>query len=193
MKSASKRTGKQTQARRTQIGLLLLLVVFVGLAVLTAQQANPSPTPTPDWRENYIFPDVTVRDIVTVNLRDPNTNTTFTLSRDAEGNWTAPGRDGVLNTEIASSAAQSIVLIDFQRTIPMADDLRQYGFNPNGTLFIELLLADETPHVIAVGGLTNDRQAYYLLVDDRPELYISLRGPIDYVIQVFRDPPIKEP
>lgn len=187
--------------KRRGWGLLGLIVVFVGLLALTLAQrsapgvvATPVPRPTAtNWRDTYVFPDVTVRDILTLNLRDPNGGATFTLSRAPDGTWTAPGRDGTLDTEVASASAQALVLLDFERVVTpdAGSDLTQYGFTPNGRLFIEFLLADETAHVIAVGGLTSDRQAYYLLVDDRPGLYVSARGPVDYLIEVFRNPPLR--
>lgn len=175
----------------------ILLIIFVALAVFVATQPEQSATnltsatTTANWREGFIFPDVTVLDIVTVNLRDPNNGTTFTISRAADGTWTAPSSTGILDTEAASLIAQSIVLLPFEQYLDSPDlELSEYGFNPNGILFIEFILNDETQHIIAVGGLSTTRQNYYVVVDDRPGVYVSGRGPLDFLIKSLLSPPL---
>jgi hypothetical protein len=169
-------------------GLLIAVMVAIGI-----YQSQPRSLTIEDLRSNAVFPEVRVLDLLTINLRDPNYDLTFTLSRAADGTWTAPDAAGSLDTTIATQIAQTVVLLPFERSFPMdADtDLTQYGFNPNGALFVEFVLTDGTQHVLAVGGLLPARdQGYYALVDDRPDIYIIPRGPLDFLIQNLYNPPL---
>lgn len=184
-------------------GLVVLLVIFMGLVgVYLLQQSQIdqavdtalAPTPTIDIQDFLLFPETSVVDIVAVTLREPNTNATFTIVRAADGTWTAPDETGTLDADAATLVARTIVLTPFERVIEVPDDASadysQYGFRPNGELFIQFLLTDETAHVVAVGGLTGDRAFYYALVDERPGVYLVPRGPIDFLIQTLINPPV---
>lgn len=169
-------------------GLLIAIMVAIGI-----YQSQPRTLTIEDLRSNAVFPEVKVLDLLTINLRDPNFDLTFTLSRVADGTWTAPDAAGSLDTAIATQIAQTVVLLPFERSFPIdnAADLTQYGFNPNGALFVEFVLTDGTQHVLAVGGLLPERdQGYYALVDDRPDIYIIPRGPLDFLIQNLYNPPL---
>ncbi len=181
--------------RRQELENNALATVFAPTATTApTRTAVPYFTPLPlstDWRQDYVFADITVRDIVTVNLRDPNSGTTFTITRAADGAWTAPNSAGTLDTEAASLIAQSLVLLNFNTLIEAEDaDLQTYGFDPNGILFVEFIVLDGTAHVLAVGGLSTDRNNYYVIVDDRPGVYRCGRGPIDFLIQSLLSPPL---
>jgi hypothetical protein len=174
--------------------LLLLTVIFIGLAVFVAIQPElgrlPT-TPTPNWREGFLFPEVTVRDIVTINLRDPNNGDTFTVSRAVNGTWTAPGSSGTLDTDAARLMAQAIVLLPYDQYLDSANThLVEYGFNPNGILFIEFILQNGSQHVFAVGGLSENRENYSVIVDERPGVYLCPRGSLDFLIQMLLSPPL---
>jgi hypothetical protein len=190
--------------RRMLLVMVLALVVLAGIALL---QTNPDlltgtgsevdersamMATVTAWRGTFLFPDVTVTDIVTINLREPNSGRTFTISRDASGVWTAPGSVGTLDLEAARAIAQTIVLIPYERTVDLAQDasLVEYGFNPNGLMFVEFLEYDESSHIFALGGLTSDRQYYYLLVDERSELFVIPRSPLDFLRQMLSSPPL---
>lgn len=176
----------------TFFGLAVLLFIQQNDGVVLFNPAGAAPTATANVRSSTLFPDVTVLDIVTVNLRDPNTNETFTISRSEDGTWVAPSSEGALNIEAATAIARTLVLVEYERTLPVDEntDLTQYGFDPNGLLFVEFILVDGTEHVMAVGGLSPDRQAYYVLIDDRPDLYLTGRGAVDFLIENQTNPPL---
>jgi hypothetical protein len=188
---------------KSRRGLLALLVIFMVLVVAVVWQQNREINPVnPDsdgaaaaltgvgsGRESFLFPEVAVLDIVTINLRNPNDDTTLTFTRSDDGTWFAADNRGVLNADAASAVARTIVLTSFEREIPLTAEtpLGQYGFLPYGTLFVEFITVDGEEHIIAVGGLTNDRAYIYVIVDDRSTLYLVPRGPIDFLIQMLEN------
>lgn len=180
-----------TQFVRSRWFLLVVGGVLIAIMVaISIYQSQPRTLTIEDLRRNAVFPEVTVLDLLTINLRDPNYALTFTLSRAADGTWTSD-RPGTLDAEVATQIAQTVVLMPFERAFPVGDNLAQYGFNPNGKLFVEFVLIDGTQHVLAVGGFLPERdQGYYALVDDRPEIYIIPRGPLDFLIQNLYNPPL---
>jgi hypothetical protein len=169
----------------------IFLIVFVLLAVLTVLQnqeiAVPEATLQPTGTFKRIYPEMAVLDIQAVQIANPNTGESFTISRSEEGIWTAPDTDGTLDTEQATAIARTVVLLPYERTLALATDtdLAEFGFRPNGILFVGVVLVSGEQHVIAVGDLTATREEYYVLVDDRPEIYLVKRGPLDFLIQKF--------
>lgn len=187
--------------RRT---LLILLVTFVALVIITLIQSAPPAAPqTPDEptpiilnTETFpylrVYPDIAVSDIQAIRLRDPATNETFSISRTADGNWSSTDQAGQVDANAASVLEKTIVLLPYQRTLPItaSTQMDEYGFQPNGQLFVEIVLNDNSGHVVAIGGLTTTGRNYYALVDERPEIYLLERGAVDYLIATYRNPPI---
>ncbi|MBI5669161.1 MAG: hypothetical protein HZC41_14245 [Chloroflexi bacterium] len=185
--------------------LLVLLLLFLALAAVAVLQTRPQPAPslaslratvtaqgTPVY--SRVFPDMAVLDIQAIRLRDPNSDIEFLISRGADGQWTAPDAtaDERLDTDTASIIARTVVLLYYERTLPLTDstNLREYGFNPNGNLFIEVLLRNGEGHAVAIGTLSGSRTVYYALVDDRQELYLLERAPVDYLAMQLAHPPL---
>lgn len=176
--------------------LIILGIVFIALAVITILQNRPVPIEIPemDRFESFLGRDLnmTVLDIQAIRLRDPQTEQSFIISRDAAGNWTAPNSEGSLDTVTASNIAKTVVVMPYQQSVTLTDttELEQYGFQPNGILSIEVVLADGNGHVIAAGGLSPDGYQYYVLVDEQPRLYLIERGAIDYLVAQLVQPPL---
>ncbi len=176
--------------------VFVFLIVFVILAVLTVLQnqelAVPEVIPQPTGTFKRVFPEMAVLDIQAIQIANPNTGDSFTISRSDEGIWTAPGSDGTLDATQATAIARSVVLMPYERTLTVTDDtdLTEFGFNPNGLLFVGIVLVGGEQHVVAVGDLTATREEYYVLVDDRSEIYLVKRGPLDFLIQKFLEPPL---
>lgn len=188
--------------------LFVLLLLFVVLAVIAVLQTRPPQiqswsdlealraTVTAQGTPVYsrVFPDMAVLDIQAVRLRDPNSEVEFLISRGEDGQWTAPNAaaDERLDTDTASNIARTVVLLYYERTLPLNDsiELETYGFNPNGNLFIEVLLNNGEGHAIAIGTLSGSRTVYYALADERQELYLLERAPIDYLITQLANPPL---
>lgn len=93
--------------------------------------------------------------------------------------------------DMGTNIARTIVLLPYTRVLPLPEDadMQLYGFSPNGLLFIQVVRADGTGHVIAVGTLTPDRSSYYVLVDDQPNVYVVERPAVDYLVTQLRTPP----
>lgn len=173
--------------------LVIGIFVIAGLVAFAVIQNQPRPVDLTidDLRQNAVFPEVRVLDILTINLRDPDSELQFTLTRAPDGTWTT-AQPGTLDAEAASEIARTIVLLPVVRTLAVdtGGDLSQYGFAPNGTIFIQFLTTDEIEHGLAIGGFLPDRSGFYALVDDRPDLYIIPRGPVDYLINALVLPPV---
>jgi len=175
--------------------LIIFLMVFVVVAVLVAiQNMQPrvvaGPTPTPP--DPQTFTDFTLNDIQAIRLRSPESNLTFDLARDANGLWTAPNATGTLNTTEANNIAKTMVLLPYSQTLTLkaGDDKKTYGFTPEGILVIEIVLQTGVTHAVEVGYRTPTQENYYALVDDRPDLYLLDRAPIDYLISRLKTPPV---
>lgn len=182
-----------------QRNFYILLAIFVTLLVITLLQSQPQtnsdaqipPVPT---LVNFLGKDMnmTVLDIVAIRLRDPNTDKTFIISRNAVGNWTAPQSQGSLDTTAASNMAKAVVLMEYDSITPITDttDLRQFGFNPQGQLSVEVLLQDNQSHVILIGDLTPSNLNYYGQVDNSPKVYFFARGAVDFLLAQLNHPPL---
>jgi Domain of unknown function (DUF4340) len=175
--------------RRT---LLILAGIFLALLGLTFAQnyvANQV-TPTPPIVLLRIFPEMAVLDIQAIQIRNVDGSRSFTISRAEDGTWTAPDTQGTLNSDAASNIARSVVLLPYQRTVPEVENLTEYGFENDGILLIQVLLANGEQHVVAVGGLTPTGTSYYTLVDERAEVYLVERGAIDFLTNYLLTPPV---
>ncbi|MBK8025605.1 MAG: hypothetical protein IPK19_30490 [Chloroflexi bacterium] len=176
-----------------RFGVLSLLVIFVGLAILTATQgppaeSNQSLTPvTPFFR---VFPELAVLDLAAIRLRSPETNDALTVARDAQGLWQVVDREGTLAEGAGSNLARTISLLPYTSETAPVEALSEYGFQPEGIFSIEIVLIDSATHVVAVGYRTPTADGYYAFIDDRPEMYVLDRAAIDYLISQLREPPV---
>jgi hypothetical protein len=177
--------------------LAVLVLVLIALAVITFLQSRQPAPAAPESAQYISFVgrdlNMTVLDIQAIRLRDPQSNQSFTINRDATGNWTAPGNEGRLDTATASNIAKTIVIMPYKQMVTLGDnaDLTQYGFRPDGVLSVEIVLANSsTGHVIAVGGLAPDGLAYYVLVDDKPDLYLMEHSAVDFLRSQLNKPPL---
>ena len=180
---------------RANRSLIILGMVFVVIAVLVAiQNMQPhvvaGPTPTPS--DPQTFTDFTFDDIQGIRLRSPESKTSFVLARAADGSWTAPDSTGTLNTTEANNIAKTMVLLPYSHTLTLqvGEDKKTYGFTPQGILVIEIVLKSGATHAVEVGYRTPTQESYYALVDDRSDLYLLDRPPIDYIISRLKSPPV---
>lgn len=176
-------------------GVLLVAVLFQPEDSAPVE-VPPTLTPEPTTVFQRVYPDLEVLDIVAVRLHNPANGENFTIARRPEdGMWTAPGYpDGALDTEAASFIAQTITLMPYRQAFEVDDDtaLVQYGFDPNADFFIEFVTVDGGEHIIALGVPTQGQRSYYSLVDERPEIYVIERGPVDFLVEYFVNPPVTE-
>jgi hypothetical protein len=186
--------GKTMTNRAT---LMTLGVVFVGLIALTIWQTNrdqatAEPAPAPTGTFQRVYPEMAVLDIQAIRLEHPGSGDSFTISRAPDGTWTAPGTAGNLDAEEASNIAKTVVLLPYERTLPLTDDtdLGSFGFEPGARLLVSVLLNNQEQHGLAVGNLTPTREDYYTLIDEREALYLIKRGAIDFLIVNLVSPPV---
>jgi hypothetical protein len=179
--------------RRTMLILVGLFAVLLLIALLQ-NGANPPPTPTSAPTETAVpalptgtllrvFPDMAVLDIQAVRLENPNSDETFTINRDADGNWASPD-DDQFDPDTASDIARTLVLLPYGRSINVISttNLEDYGFNPNGQFFISIIMKNGEGHVLAIGKLSESEPIYYMLLDERDEIFEVERGPIEYLM-----------
>lgn len=179
-------------------GVLILIVIFIGLAVavfLQNRSIENATTPTPTPRFTRVFPDLAVLDIQAIQIRDLRTEETFTISRTNEGIWSAPYINETLIEGAGTGIAQTVAFLPFTQEIPITDDLdpRDYGFDPFGYVFIEILLLNGEAHVVAIGNPLQTVGEFYLRVDDRPVIYTGIRQPYDDLAGLLDNPPLLTP
>ncbi len=187
--------------------LLLLVAVFGILVVAVALQSNspqaqqqplqmlPTPSPeatVPSGTLLRIFPDLTVLDIQAIRLEDPLSGDQITLQRDSNGEWSAPDLDGELDTDAATAIARTIVLLPYERSINILSDtnMDDYGFGTQGQFLIQFVLTNQEGHGIIIGSEAESEPTYYALVDNRDEIFRIERGPIDFLNQFLKLPPV---
>jgi hypothetical protein len=177
--------------------LAFLAVLFVALALaLVVQQGGLTPTgqpvaPTAIFQR--LFPDLEVRQLQAIRLLVPYADESFTIARAADGTWAAPGYEGRLDPEAATVITRTVVLLPYRhRFLPPEDaDLEQYGFVPDQNEFAILFVTlDGEQHSINIGFPSRDSPTFYVLVDDRPEIYLVERPPLDVLAGYFRERPI---
>lgn len=194
--------------RRRNTGLLLLLVAFVGMALLVTMQdqggvglATPVvPTAPPATPVPELFPGVTAEAIAAVRLQDPNTDRRLTLSRDADGRWFSSEYEGQpIDQGTARDIVRTLVIMPVLRTfdLPESTDLTQYGFLPTGAFFfVQFVTVDGAEHFIVVGNPADDDPlvtvpAFYALVDDRPAMYLLRQDALFWLAQHLDNPPLE--
>ncbi|NDJ60310.1 MAG: hypothetical protein GYB67_04245 [Chloroflexi bacterium] len=178
--------------RRTLLIFALIFVALLTALLVQNRQLEEVPPPTRPVTFFRTFPDLALVNIQAIRLQDTESDQAFIISRDAEGNWIAPGSEGELDTEAAVSIARTIVLLPYLRTFDLeADaDLATYGFQPTPIMLIEVLLVDGSAHVIAVGRRTPAETGFYALIDDRPEMYLLGLEAVTYLIAQLNTPPV---
>jgi len=172
---------------------LILVAVFVGLAALLMVQNSASnrPEPTSTLLGNAIFRDFAPDDIQAIRLRSPESGESFSIVRADDGTWTSDS-SGTLVQEEANGIARTMVAMTYNSTFALPDgqNLTTYGFTPEGVLAVEIVLSSGESHAVAVGYRTPTEDNYYAIVDDRTELYLIMRAPVDYLISRLKSPPI---
>jgi hypothetical protein len=185
--------------------LIILGVIFAALVVFSllsgSEPAVPVSTAVPTVTIEAIptgtllrvFPDLRVVDIQAIRLDDLVNGRALTLTRDADGGWIAPELDAELDDEQASSIARTMVLFPYASSINIVPntDFERYGLTENPQMMLQILKTDGTSHAIAVGHLIDSERAYYVLVDERDEIFQVERGPIDFLRNLIISPPIR--
>jgi len=193
--------------KKSLASLFGLLVLFIILAVLVViqdpREADPiQPTTPPSgestqvFSQNVVYNGLDASAIQAIRLYDSNSDQSVTFARNPIQLWTAPYIEGVaLDQEVMRAVERTLVLMPYaHQFMPEAQRLTEYGFLSDGTHYFSILLVmdDGTAHSIAVGNPTeyDGRAVYYVVIDDRPEMYLIYREPIDYLTSQFLRPAI---
>lgn len=182
-------------------GLIAMLALLIALVVIAALQNRPQPVTLVSGagtaeliRFLGLELDMAVLDIVALRVRNPQTDEGFSISRDADGNWVAPDApDKTLDTEAARNIATAVVTLQYRDTLSITDqtNLADFGFNARGgILSVEVLLNDQSSHVIAIGRIAPSEIGFYGLVDERDEVFLFERGAVDYLLMQLVKPPL---
>lgn len=171
--------------------LILLLMVFVALAAVVAYQnaQRQAELSRPIPLTNAVFSTFVADDIQAIRLRSPESGESFSMVRANDGTWTSDS--GTLVQDEANGIARTMVAMTYDSTftLPEGQNLTTYGFTPEGVLAVEIVLSNGESHAVAVGYRTPTEENYYAVVDDRTELYLILRAPVDYLISRLKSPP----
>ncbi|MAS34671.1 MAG: hypothetical protein CL610_11735 [Anaerolineaceae bacterium] len=185
---------------------MILLVIFIALVIVVASTGNPDVVVTPVLMPTAtattvldqgtllrVFPELRTLDIQAMRLEDLDNGLQLTLVRDEEGLWTAPDLDGELDEEAVSNIARTFVLFPYGRSMNIVEEtnFEAYGLAPAPHLLFQILRTDGESHVVAVGDLTNTEANYFTLVDERDEIFLVERGPVDFLKNLISSPPIR--
>ncbi|MCA9906562.1 MAG: hypothetical protein KC547_22060, partial [Anaerolineae bacterium] len=160
--------------------------------LLRNRSSEPAEAPTlNDLPFERVFPTLTDGDIQAVRLQNLADDSFLTLVRDETGQWAAPDIPGVLDQEIAALIVRTVVILPVQGVFGLEGnpDLRDYGFNPDGNLLIQIVLTNGTQHGIVVGGIAPSGNGVYALVDSQPSMYLLERAAIAFLVAQIQSPP----
>jgi hypothetical protein len=178
--------------------LAVLLVIFAVLVVAILLQPRPvtqedlqaarqATLSSYSWMGSMVG--ATVGEVAAIRLRDPATNRTFVMRRDASGAWLSSAPDGALDAQTLANVESTVVLLPFEgiQALERGDSLQNYGFSPEGLLSIEFVLGNGQTHAVAVGNLLPSRTSFYGVLNDLPQLFLLERGPVDFLYVLLRD------
>jgi hypothetical protein len=181
--------------RRT---VFILAVIFGALAVITVlqtqrlRQNTSTPDAAPTGTFQQVFPEMAVLDIQAIRMEAPQVELSFTIVRDGDGKWTAPESNLTLDEEVATALARTIVLLPYEQSLPLTEDLElaTYGFQPTPRLIIQVLMSNGDTHFVAIGSPTPSQAAFYALVDERDTVYLLEARAVAFLVTTLESPPL---
>lgn len=183
--------------RQMLMGLGLVFALLI--VALIVQQSSSSggdegAQAEPTAQLQRVFDDLAVLDILALRIEDPITRQNFTIFRQEDGTWAAQGaaegQPRTLQEGAGTLLARSVVLMSYIQTVsPPEDDLAAFGFRGGAQLSI-YLVTTTGEHAFAVGDALQTGPHFYVLVDDRPEIYVVDRAAIDTLAAALMNPPI---
>ncbi|MCC6612091.1 MAG: hypothetical protein IT320_01370 [Anaerolineae bacterium] len=180
-----------SDGRRTFFVLAAIFAVLLVITLLRSPSQEPAAPSLEDLPFESVFPDLSEGQIQAVRLQELQNDSFFTIVRDASGQWAAPDTPGVLDQEIANLIARTVAVLPVQNIFSMEGnpDLREYGFDPEGNLLIQVVLVDGSQHGVVVGGISPSGNGVYALVDNQPSMYLLERAAIAFLVAQVETPP----
>lgn len=179
--------------RNTLIFLVVGLAV-IGLALLAlsgggASDAPASPTPQGG---GPLFPDVTMKDVTQLTIRDEASSTETTIRQAEGGAWVLEGREEALTQTTIDTAVSNLVNLRAETRFS-ATDLAQYGLDAPTTTI--RFTANDQNYSLLIGRKNPGGTRYYALVgDDRETVHlVTGTSEIDGLARYASNPPIVQP
>lgn len=171
--------------------LVLLIGVFVVLIVISLMaQIVPPATPeistTPFYQR--VYPNLEPESITAISVTDSQ-GEGIVLRYDASNQrWVFEATGAVFATDVAENITSTLSILPYVQTLPAPTEteLRTYGLTQDRALLIAAVTDEGQTHAVLVGLLTPSSTSYYVLVDQRPEVYLVERAAIDYIAAVTR-------
>lgn len=170
---------------------MLLALIFVALVlfVLGPELSVPmTPTPAPASDSiRYVY-DWPAEQILALRV-DVRGVAPMMLQREA-GMWFSPTTQALVDQQTAHGLARTLAELPI---LGQLDDIpperyAEFGLSREALqMFVQIVRNDGTPHALVVGDRTADQRSYYVLVDDRPQVYQILRDPLEFLAFTARD------
>ncbi len=171
--------------------LILLIGVFAALIVISllvqiAPPAAPQISTTPFYQR--VYPDLEPESITAVSVTDSQGEGIVLRYDAANEHWVFEATGAIFSTEVAENVTSTLSILPYLQTLPAPTEaeLRTYGLTQDRALLIAAVTDEGQTHAVLVGLLTPASTSYYVLVDQRPEVYLVERAAIDYIAAVTR-------
>lgn len=180
-------------------GILFLLLLLLGAVVYWQKQSGEAEIATPTaalaagtFTETVpLLPDVTVEDVLRLEVRQASSGEQVTFEQDA-GVWTTtvPTATQVISATVVTPL-QSLLDASSRRTLPPdANPLEAYGLSTPATTIVVAARRDGATvrHTLYVGNLTPAEDAYYLQKAGDPRIHVVASFPINNVLDLLSAP-----
>ncbi len=184
-----------TLLRREYLTFVGLGVLFIALLTLTVLQNTQMQNRqnAEDIETLLVFPNLTLENLQAVRLNDIREGREIILVKYPDNSWGLPNTEsGQYDPTFAQNVPRTIILLPYQRIIENPSELEwtNYGLIPTPLFQIEFFTLEGESHVVAVGNRAPSNAVYYALVDEREDVYLIDRAPIDYLLAQIIRPPI---
>lgn len=183
-------------------GLLFLLLLVVGGLVYwqrgrveSGSEGTPTALPPSPASGAVLFDDITVRDVVRLDVENSAGSTSF--SRRADGAWfmTVPTATMAISQTLTNNV-QSLISTTGRRTLsPEENPLRVYGLDePQATVTLAVRRDENVVRYrLLVGNQTPAGDAYYVLKEGDPRVHLMAGAALNNVLNLSGDPPLPQP
>jgi hypothetical protein len=156
---------------------------------INANNADPSDTDTtgsslPDELQP-IFTDWGASQVQAIRFEDPFNNDVISVRRTEDNQWQAVEFTGDIQQDIADGLARTVAILPYSTTLEGVDpeNYAQFGLTLDSVLMlITVLLDNGDQHVIAIGTRTPDSNNHYVLIDERPDIYVVPVQPVAFLL-----------
>ncbi|MCS6834522.1 MAG: DUF4340 domain-containing protein [Anaerolineae bacterium] len=168
------------------LGLVFVVLAFLVLGPALNMPATSTAVPSAETvRYVYDWPAEQILALV-VDVRGV---APMELQREA-GVWFSPATQALVDQQAAEGVARTLAQLPILSQLDEVPPERyaEFGLSRESLqMFIQVVRTDGTPHALVVGDRAPDQRSYYVLVDDRPQIYQVLRDPLEFLAFAARD------